>query len=130
MTDRAYVDIDGVHPLDKGYSEYYIPLTRKTINTSVQTEELPLEILIQPVGESIAIGDTLTVSLKASGTGLSYQWYYKKSGQTSFSAWKGRTHESETVTPNATWDGIQLYCVVTDSHGETVTSNTVKITVK
>ena len=130
VTDRAYVDIDGVHPLDKGYSEYYIPLIRKKINTSVQTEELPLEILIQPVGESIAIGDTLTVSLKASGTGLSYQWYYKKSGQTSFSAWKGRTHESETVTPNATWDGIQLYCVVTDSHGETVTSNTVKITVK
>ena len=54
----------------------------------------------------------------------------KKAGQTSFSKWNGRTHASETVTPNATWNGIQLYCVVTDSAGKSLKSGTAKITIK
>ena len=130
VTDREYVDIDGVHPLDKGYSEFYVPLIRKQIKTTQQTAELPLEILMQPTDKSISLGDSLKVSLKASGTKLTYQWYYKKEGQTSFSEWKGRTKDSETVTPNTTWNGIQLYCIVTDGHGDTVQSNTITITVK
>lgn len=130
VTDRECVDIDGVHPLDKGYSEYYLPLIRKQIKTTPQAAALPLEILIQPTSKGITLGDPLTVSLKASGTKLSYQWFYQKAGQTSFSEWKGRTHESETVTPNASWNGIQLYCVVTDSQGETVKSNIITVTVK
>ena len=32
--------------------------------------------------------------LTAIGSGLKYQWYFKKKGQTSFSIWNGRTHAS------------------------------------
>ena len=77
----------------------------------------------------ITLGDSLTVSVKAVGGGLTYQWYYRKTGQASFTAWNGRTHASEICTPNATWGGIQLYCKVTDYTGNTVLSNVVKITV-
>ena len=83
----------------------------------------------QPVNISIYEGDSLKLSLKAEGNGLKYQWYYMKKGQTEFSVWNGRTHASETVTPNATWDGIQLYCKVTDKNGESVNSNIITVSV-
>ena len=98
-------------------------------NTVKITVTQDLKITTQPTNKTVKLGDSVTLSLKAEGIGLSYQWYFKKSGQTSFSKWNGRTHASETVTPNATWDGIQLYCVVKDSSGKSVQSNTVKITV-
>ena len=85
------------------------------------------KITTQPVSQSIALGDTIKLSVKAEGAGLKYQWYFKKAGQTSFSKWKGRTHASETVTPNATWNGIQLYCEVTDAAGSSVKSDTVTV---
>ena len=83
----------------------------------------------QPVNISIYEGDSLKLSLEAEGNGLKYQWYYMKKGQTEFSVWNGRTHASETVTPNATWDGIQLYCKVTDKNGESVNSNIITVSV-
>ena len=83
----------------------------------------------QPTDKTIALGKSVTLSLKAEGDSLSYQWYFKKAGQSSFSAWSGRTHDSETCTPNATWNGIQLYCLIKDSTGKSVKSNTVKVTV-
>ena len=42
----------------------------------------------------------------------------------------GRTHAAENVTPNATWDGIQLYCRVQDAFGSAVNSETAVVTVK
>ena len=88
-----------------------------------------LKIITQPMNKTVRVGDNVTLSLKAQGVGLSYQWYYKKVGQTSWNLWKGRTHVSETALANETWNGIQLYCVVKDSGGGTVDSNTVRITV-
>ncbi len=88
-----------------------------------------LNILTQPANKTVMLGKPVTLSLQAEGVGLTYQWYYKKSGQTSFNAWNGHTHATETCTPNASWDGIQLYCIVKDNLGRTVQSNTVRITV-
>jgi hypothetical protein len=94
-----------------------------TITVTVTGTEL--KILTQPVGDTVRLGSDYTISLKAQGVGLTYQWYYKKAGQSSFTLWKGHTHASETVTPTESWDGIQLYCIVKDSGGKTVRSNTV-----
>ena len=87
-----------------------------------------LKITTQPVNQTIKLGNALTLLLKAEGSGLTYQWYFKKSGQSSFTKWTNRTHASETVTPNESWNGIQLYCVVKDSAGKSVQSNTIKVT--
>ena len=103
-----------------------------TVASSAATVTIAAELKItsQPTGKTVTAGNSVTLSLTATGTGLKYQWYFKKAGQTSFSVWNGRTHSSETVSPNATWNGIQLYCIVTDGAGKTVKSNTITVTVK
>ena len=87
------------------------------------------KITRQPVSQTVALGDTIQLSVKAEGVGLTYQWYFKKAGQTAWNKWKGRTHATETVTPNATWNGIQLYCEIRDAAGAKVSSSTARITV-
>ena len=99
------------------------------VNSSVMSVSV-LSISVQPVNQTVAAGNSITLSLKATGSGLSYQWYFRKKGQSAFSVWNGRTHASETVAPNATWNGIQLYCVVKDSAGHSVKSSTVTVTVR
>ena len=98
-------------------------------DTVTVTMTQQLGITQQPVSQSVELGSPVTVSLKAQGMGLQYQWYFKKAGQTSFSEWKQHTHSSETCTPSVTWDGIQLYCVVTDRLGNTAQSDTVTVTI-
>ena len=88
-----------------------------------------LSIVKQPTDQTAVSGNPVTVSLRASGEGLTYQWYFKKAGQDSFSVWNNRTHASETVTPNVTWNGIQLYCLVKDTCGNSVKSNTITVTI-
>ena len=90
----------------------------------------PLAITAQPQSKTVTLGNAITLSFKAQGTGLKYQWYFKKKGQTSWSVWNGRTGATETVTPNATWDGIQLYCLITDGAGARVKTNTITVTVR
>lgn len=78
---------------------------------------------------SLYENDELNLTVVAEGESLTYQWYYKKKGQSEFSVWNGRTNSTETVTPNSTWDGIQLYCRVTDGNGNSVKSNAATVTV-
>ena len=101
----------------------------RSVNSSAMSVSV-LSISTQPTNKSFTVGNAVTLSLKATGAGLQYQWYYKKTGQSSFSVWNGRTHASETVSPNSSWNGIQLYCKVTDSAGNCVKSNTITVTVK
>jgi hypothetical protein len=98
------------------------------------------------INKTINLGSPVTLSLSATGSGLTYKWYFKKSGQTSFSTWNGRTHAtetctpnaswngmthaSETVSPNATWDGMNVCCIVKDSTGSTMTYNAPQIKIK
>ncbi len=126
ITDTNYVDIDGIHPLSLGYSEFYVPAILQHIDTSQPVKELA--IIEQPVDQAINVGDSLTLSLKAEGSFLKYQWYFKKEGQSDFKPWTNRVLPSETVTPNISWNGIQLYCKVTDRNGNWVESDTVTVT--
>ena len=88
-----------------------------------------LKINTQPTNLVFKLGDSVTLSLEAQVDGLTYQWYYKKADNDSFTLWNGRIHAAETCTPNETWDGIQLYCIVTDSTGNTVKSDTITVKV-
>lgn len=86
-----------------------------------------LKILQQPKDTVYREGETVTVSLKAQGKDLTYQWYFKKAGKKSFTEWKSHTNATETAMPNDTWDGIQLYCEVKDGSGKKVKSKTVTV---
>ncbi len=93
------------------------------------TQETELSIVKQPKSRAVPKGSSLTVTVRATGIGLKYQWYFKKKGQSKFSEWIGRTHYSETVMPNDSWNGIQLYCVVGDEFGNAMISDTATITI-
>ena len=108
-------------------------LVKDTCGNSVKSNTITvtiisgLEITQQPTDKTVILGDSVTLSLKANGSGVTYQWYFKKAGQDLFSVWNNRTHASETVTPNATWNGIQLYCIVKDTGGNSIKSNTITV---
>ena len=99
-----------------------------TTDTVTLTMGTPARIITQPANVSAASGKTATVTLKAEGDGLSYAWYYKNKGASSFvktSAFKGDTYAVEMTSARS---GRQLYCVITDKYGNSVTSDTVTIT--
>ncbi|MBQ1441968.1 MAG: hypothetical protein IIZ08_08640, partial [Clostridia bacterium] len=97
-------------------------------DTATVTFSTTFAITQQPQNASIALGSEVTLSVKATGSNLTYQWYFMKKGATAWSKWNGRTHATEKVTPNESWDGIKLYCVVKDGSGNTLDSNVATIT--
>ena len=88
-----------------------------------------VKITSQPVNVSAADGKKASTSIKATGEGLTYQWYIKNAGQTKFSK-SSLTGTTYTTTMSSKVDGRQVYCVVTDKYGNTAKSNTVTFTLK
>ena len=86
------------------------------------TPPTELKITTQPKTVSVAIGETATVSVKATGDGLTYKWYFKNPTATSYSlsSTTGSTY-SMKMTQGAA--GRKVYCVVKDKYGNTVKSN-------
>ncbi len=89
-------------------------------------------IVKKPRSVTSTIGSTVTVYVEAEGAldentpELKYQWYEKNPGQTSFSK-SSITSSTYSVTLDASSDGRQLYCVITDRNNRTVTTNTVTL---
>ena len=83
-------------------------------------------ITMQPTNGEAKLGERYCVEVKAEGEGLKYQWYLRNAGTKSFS--------KSSVTDN-TYDDVmtvaradrEVYCVITDTHGNKVTTNTVKL---
>jgi len=100
-------------------------LATDTVTISIKPTEL--KITSQPDSVAVKEGDTARVFIKAQGDGLTYEWYYKSVGATKFSKTTAFTGTSYSVEMNASRDGRQLYCVVTDRYGNKVTSDTVTI---
>ena len=112
--------------------QLYCVITDKAGNTvTTQTVTISMsgaaKITTQPKSVTVAKGKTATVKVEASGSGLTYKWYYKNAGSSKFTlstTVKGNTY---AVEMNAQRDGRQLYCVITDKYGTSVQSNTVTI---
>ena len=103
-----------------------------TVNSKAATISLtkPLTITSHPASVTVSDGQTVSFTVRATGTGtLSYQWYYKKSGGT-WKVWNNHTTATTSAAANATWDGMKVYCIVTDAAGSTAVSNPATITVK
>ena len=81
----------------------------------------------QPTNIMEYVGKTAKVSVSAAGDGLTYTWYFKNPGSSSFTK-SGITSSTYSMTMQKSLSGRQVYCVVTDKYGNTVKSNTVKIT--
>ena len=103
----------------------------KTAQTDTVTLTVgnPLAITAQPKSQTVTKGAKATFTVKASGDGLTYQWYYKNASASSYTK-AACTQASYAFTAVAATDGRQLYCIVKDGAGQTVRSSTVKLTLK
>lgn len=127
-TDRLEIGMETVFSNSIKVIDFGVETTLENYIYSIAKSLSVPQIIVQPESFAISLGDTITVSVKARGVDITYQWYYKKVNQSEWAIWNGRTHASETVTPNDTWDGIQLYCVITDSAGNSANSNSMMVT--
>ena len=81
----------------------------------------------QPVDVTVKQGETAKVTVKATGDGLTYKWYYANKGSTKFTLTNSFKGNSYYVTMNSTRAGRRIYCVITDKHGNSVTTDIVTL---
>ncbi len=115
----------------KSGRQVYCVITDK-YGVTVQTETVVLSMITitrQPVDTEVAPGEMLFVTVKAEGKGLKYQWYVKNPGSETFIK-SSITTNVYSYTMNAAKDGRQVYCVITDKYGNSVTTDTVTLTMK
>ena len=91
-----------------------------------------LAITSQPASATVESGKTQSFEVKASGSGLTYQWQVSTDGGKN---WKntgvsGNKTSKITITAVSGISGYQYRCIVTDSSGKSVTSDVCTLTVK
>ena len=80
----------------------------------------------QPVNGEAKLGERYMVEVLAEGEGLTYQWYGRNAGSKSWfkSSVKDNTYDDVMTEARA---GREVYCVITDAFGNTVTTQTVTL---
>ena len=116
-------------------AQAYCAVTDKygiTVKSSVVTIKMPAQpkITTQPKSVTQVSGKTVKFTVKASGEGLKYQWYYAKKGSSSFKKVSGATKATYSVKVSPSVNGRKYYCLVTDKYGQTVKSSAVTLTMK
>ena len=103
-----------------------------SVTTDTVVLSLPSAIMItsQPKSASASNGSKITTTVIATGEGLTYTWYYTSNGKTSQFYVSSVTGATYSTTMDATRDGRKVYCVITDKNGNTVTTDTVTLTMK
>ena len=113
--------------------EVYCVVTDETGNsqtTKVATLTMKASITAQPKSVQAAKGKTAKVTVSAEGEGLTYKWYYKDKGSKKFTRTTAFKGASYSVQMTAARSGRQVYCVVTDKYGNTVTTKIVTLSMK
>lgn len=77
----------------------------------------------QPTDSEAVLGERYMVEVKAEGEGLKYQWYFRNAGSDQWhrSGVRDNTYDDIMTKARA---GREVYCVVTDVNGNTVTTET------
>ncbi len=99
---------------------------------SVNTEQAmlymgaPVKITTQPKNRAAEAGQRTKVTVKATGDGLTYSWYYKRTGAAKYTK-AASVKNVLSVEMAKKWDGCKVYCTVTDQYGTTVKSDVVTL---
>ena len=92
-----------------------------TFRTDFQTESLV--ITEEPMDVQAISGKTAAFEIKAEGTGLTYQWWWRSSSaSTEWMKYEVGKSARLEIVPDGGWDGYQFRCVVTDQRGRQETS--------
>ena len=96
------------------------------VKTKTAYLRMEASIITQPKSVAVASGKTAKVTVKAAGEGLDYTWYVKDKGASKFkkSSVDGASYSVKVTSKNS---GRQVYCIVTDMHGNTAKTKTVTI---
>ena len=111
-----------------GY-QYRCQITDKYGNTAyskVATLKIVVfKVTAQPANKYLPAGKTAKFTVKASGTGLKYQWQYRTSSKGSWKAASATGNKTATlsVAATATRNGWQYRCKITDKYGNVLYSN-------
>ena len=110
--------------------------TAAILTVSAADTAVPPTIVVQPIGQTAAVGGNATFAVTASGSGtLKYQWYRVAYSSTELSAptagvsISGATSSTYTVPSSYTAqsnDGDNYYVVVTNNYGSAVSSRVVR----
>jgi len=119
-----------------GY-QYYCKIINecgKVMDTNVATLTVNPALVItkQPVNITAADGSgEVKFTVGATGTGLIYQWYWRKNANSAWIAYGTGSAAYSTLPIGAisARNGFQYYCKITDSAGRTVSSNIVTLRV-
>ncbi len=90
--------------------------------------ETAIQILQQPQYAYADSGEQAVIKVRAEGDGLSYKWYFRNPGTKSFlytSTFKSNTYTIPSM--DASRNGREVYCVVSDKYGNSVKTDTVKL---
>ncbi|MBR2549714.1 MAG: hypothetical protein IKE92_06835 [Clostridiales bacterium] len=98
-------------------------------NTATITVTTPLKVTKQPVNYTGAAGSTASFSVTASGTGLTYQWQMYSDGAWKNSGATGSKTNKISFNVTSSHNGKKYRCIITDSNGQKVYSNTATVTV-
>ncbi len=98
------------------YGSYYQTMNYIDPTTAVQITQQPKNVVA-------ANGATAKISLKATGDGLSYTWYYAKKGVDYWTESGNQKTNVLSLKMSSSWNGAKFYCVVTDMYGNSVTSD-------
>ena len=102
-----------------------------SVRSDTATISLLKEIKVtqQPKSARAAMGKSVSVSVTAKGNKLKYQWYYRDANSKTYlkSSTKKATY---STTMKASRSGRYLYCVIKDSYGNTVKTETVRLLAK
>ena len=86
-----------------------------------------LAITAQPATAELPEGEMTNITVEATGDGLAYQWYVMPVSKSEFAPAEGFNTNVYSVPVDFDSDWSQVYCVITDAYGNSVTSETASI---
>jgi len=135
-SDKASLSV-GAITARNGF-EYYCVVKDEygnKINSNIATltvKSAAITITKQPADVTAVNGSgNVTFTVAATGTGLTYQWFWRKNSTLAWSAYgtAGSDKTSLSVGAITARNGFQYYCKVTNSSGQTLDSNIATLTV-
>ena len=98
-----------------------------TLNMAIPEDYAPPCIRVQPADASAVKGQKASTTVVAEGTGLTYQWYLRDPGSERWSRSSIRT-DTYSVAMIPEKSGREVYCVITDKYGNSVTTERATLT--
>ena len=134
--DTDTIDLGSVPYSHKGYKYRCVvknakgKVTSKSATVTVRPPKPTITTQPSDLNPTFNVGDPMTFSIVASGTGLKYQWQYKTPSG-SWKSCKNSSAKTDTYTNTAkdTFNGNQYRCKVTNKQGGVIYCDTINVTV-